>query len=409
MKKFIPILLGSDDNVYGFARSFYDKYKIKPIAICQRRLNATKYSNILNIIEIKNFNNEIIFLKEITELGKKLKKDYEKLLIIPCSDWYLELCVKNSNKLNKYFENKFISEKELDTFVTKDKFYNLCNKFNLTYPKTINCDYKERLEIHKKINFSYPIVLKPNNSNSIDYLNAEFDGKKKAYILNNKLELIETIKNINKSNYKDNLVIQEYIPGDDTSMRVVNCYSDSYGKVKMMCLGRPILEEYFPSTIGNYAAIINIPKSHEIYEEIKNFLEKINYVGFSNFDFKYDYRDKKYKVFEINPRPGRSSFFVTSSGINLAEIITDDLIYKKDIKEIIGTKEEHLWLNVPYKILKKYICNKDILKKIKQLRKEKKITHTLFYKKDFNLKRFLNLKRIYNIQFKLYKKYFIKK
>ena len=52
----------------------------------------------------------------------------------------------------------------------------------------------------------------------------------------------------------------------------------------MMCLGRCILEEHTPYGIGNYRAIIS-EGNKEIYEKIKNFLEDIKYVGFSNFDF----------------------------------------------------------------------------------------------------------------------------
>lgn len=38
---------------------------------------------------------------------------------------------------------------------------------------------------------------------------------------------------------------------------VINCYSNMYGKVQMMSLARPILEEYHPKLMGNYAAIIS--------------------------------------------------------------------------------------------------------------------------------------------------------
>jgi D-aspartate ligase len=39
----------------------------------------------------------------------------------------------------------------------------------------------------------------------------------------------------------------------------------------------------------------------------KKLLEEMHYVGFSNFDIKYDQRDGKFKVFEINTRQGEAT------------------------------------------------------------------------------------------------------
>lgn len=408
-QEFMPVLLGSDDNVYGLSRSFYEKYGIKPIALCKARLNPTKYTKIIEFKLVENLSSNDVFLNAVINLAKELKKKYKKLILIPCSDYYLDLIVENKDEIEKYYENKFITKENLDTFVTKDKFYDLCEKYNLTYPKTIICKYSDRNNIHEKITFDYPIVLKPNNSNSTDYLNAEFKGKKKAYIIKDESELKEVIKNINTSNYKDNLIIQEFIEGDDTHMRVVNAYCNKNGKVKMIALGNIVLEEYYPTTIGNYASIITDNKEKELLKEVKNFLEKIKYTGFANFDFKYDEKDKKYKCFEINPRQGRSSFFVEASGISLAQVITDDLVFNKDYKDIIGCPNKVLWMNIPTDLLNTYVKNKKVLNEANKLIKENKVVHTLFYDKDMSLLRKSHLKRLYNIQYKLYDEYFIEK
>ena len=110
---------------------------------------------------------------------------------------------------------------------------------------------------------------------------------------------------------EDNMIVQDYLPGDDTYMRVLTSYSDKHGKVKMMCLGHVLLEEHTPYGIGNHAVIIT-EYEPELMEKFKTLLEEIGYKGFSNFDIKYDCRDKKYKAFEFVKYCGLLCLFVVT-------------------------------------------------------------------------------------------------
>ena len=58
-------------------------------------------------------------------------------------------------------------------------------------------------------------------------------------------------------------------------MRVLNAYVDQNHKVKMMCLGHPLLEDAAPSAIGNYVAIL--PEYNAtIYKRSKTFGKNSN-------------------------------------------------------------------------------------------------------------------------------------
>ena len=87
---------------------------------------------------------------------------------------------------------------------------------------------------------------------------------------------------------------------------------------------------------------------------MKNFLEGIGYVGFANFDMKYDHRDGTYKLFEMNLRQGRSSYFVTAAGSNLAKWLMDDVIYHKEKPCTVATNKV-LWTIIPEKIIFQYV------------------------------------------------------
>ena len=107
-----------------------------------------------------------------------------------------------------------------------------------------------------------------------------------------------------------------------------------------------------------------------------HFLEDIGYTGFANFDMKLDERDGQYKLFEINLRNGRSSYYVSASGHNLMKYVTEDHIYEKSL-ELTYAKDKHLWLIIPKGVLFKYAQNEKLKTEAKQLIAEGKWTNSL--------------------------------
>ena len=54
---------------------------------------------------------------------------------------------------------------------------------------------------------------------------------------------------------------------------------------------------------------------------VRKLLEDLHFVGYSNFDVKYDERDGSFKFFDFNTRQGRSNYYVTNSGFNVAKYV----------------------------------------------------------------------------------------
>lgn len=400
-KSFIPVLLGSDTNVYGMARSFHEAYKIRSIAVSKTIFTATVDSRLIDFVLEPDLENPQKFLSTL----KKVKKEYPNdiLLLVPCGDGYVKLLVEYQEELKEDYAFNCPSLELLNRLTLKEEFYKTCEEYGFAYPKTEIITYEEYQK--KTPSISFPVIIKA--SNSVEYWKCSFPGKMKVFVANSQEEYDLILTAIYSSSYRDHLTIQEFIPGDDSNMRVLNCYVGTDGKVKLMALGHALLEEHTPTGIGSYVAIINT-YDEALLEKFRLFLEDIGYHGFANFDLKYDSRDHSYKFFETNPRQGRSSYYVTASGYNLGKWLVDDVIFHKDMGLTIA-KDEHLWLQVPKKIVYQYVKDPELVKKVKCLISEGKYTNSLFYSPDLNLKRRLKISLNQINHFRKYKKYYGKK
>ena len=397
VQEFIPILLGSDRNVYGMAVGFYEQYHIKSIAVCKMGYIETKYSKLLEIYQNKEIEKKEVFFQSLKDLKKKYSNS--KLILIACSDVYVRLIVENKKELEKDFIVPYIDEDLMNKLIIKENFYKICEKYNLDYPKTII--YTKDNYQKQKLPFDFPVIIKP--SDSVSYWKSTFWGKKKVFIVTNLDEFNDILKRVYNSEYKRDLIVQEYIEGDDTTLRVLNAYVNSHHKVTFMALGQVVLEDKAPSSYGDYDAVIPT-YDQELFDKMKEFLEKINYIGYANFDLKYNKKTNSYKLFEINIRQGRSHSFTTLGGKNITKYLIDDVIYHQENK-IEYLNQEYLWTIVPKRIIMKYVKEEKVLKKIKTFYKQRKVKNILYYKKDLSLKRYLELrKKNIDEKYKLYYK-----
>lgn len=400
----IPILLGVDMSAYGVARSFHEKYGIFSLVLGEEYFFHTMNTKILKLRIIDNLQDEEVLFNELLKIKDEFKN--KKLFLIATTEVYAEPIINKKEELDEYFIIPSINKEMLLDLVRKDRFHDLCKKYDIPTPLTLIVTKDNYKDINYDFIFGYPMVIKPNNSRT--YFRTNFEGKKKAYIIDTKEEAIDVIKEIyEKSNYKDELILQEFIPGDDDGMRLISTYSDSNGKMKNMTLSHVYLEDHNPSLVGNPTVhVVELDK--ELALKFRNLLDSLNYIGYANIDLKYDPRDNKTKAFDFNTRLGRSSYHLTASGLNIAEMIMDDYIYNKEIP-LIFNENEYLWTAVPISIIYKYVSNPKLIKIAKDLINKKRYSRTLFYNKDMNIIRRLRLYRMDKAYFENYKKNYIKR
>jgi len=394
---FIPLLFAGDINVYSMARAFHEGYGIKSVAYGKYNSGPCFDSKIIDYRANKSADEQDTFLEIVLNFAKSNSE--KTILLIGCGDSYVQLISQNKEAFPENVIAPYIGIELMNELIHKEKFYSLCEKLGVDYPDTFV--YEMAMGEAFSLPFKGPFIVKP--SNGIEYWRHPFPGQKKVYKVENKTELDQVLTEIYQSGYGDSVIIQDFIPGDDTFMRVLTNYSDRFGKVKMMCLGHVLLEEHTPHGIGNHAVIIT-EHNDAVEKQYKKLLEQLNYIGFSNFDIKYDQRDGKYKVFEINTRQGRSNYYVTGAGANTANLLVEDYIEKKELEEKI-IRDKSLWMVVPKKVAFDYIKSRVYQEEMKQLIKEGKNVNPLYYVEDKGLMRKFRLgKAMMGHHFK-YRKY----
>lgn len=396
-KEFVPVFLGNDINTYSMSRAFYEEYKVKSIVIGKYNIGPSCNSRIIDFRAVSKLDRQEIFVKTVNDLAAEYPN--KKIILIGCGDSYVEVIIKNRALLGENIIVPYVNAELMENLLTKLKFYQMCDQHNINYPGTFIYDRSMKGDF--SLSFGFPVILKP--SNGIKYWEHEFETQKKVYKIEDADELKKVINQIYEAGYDDQLIIQDFIPGDDSHLRVMICYSGRDKKVKLMSLAHVMLEEHTPHGLGNTAVLVN-EYNAELSEMLKRFLENVGFTGYSTFDVKYDQRDGQFKILEVNLRQGRSNYYVTGAGNNLAKYVVEDYIYNKEQKLEIADAR-NLWTVIPLQVAFKYVKGGENIAHMMHLVEEKRVINPLFMKGDNKLKRMLFLYKSHMSHYLKFRKY----
>ncbi|MDY9926399.1 hypothetical protein [Methanosarcina sp.] len=279
------LVLGGYVNGYSIIQELHEK-KIEEIILFGYSRELASYSN-----KIRKF---VLIDKTPDSLQREIKelhKEYTKIIIFPTDDLQLENLHNIYPEIHSFCFLPFNPENLL-TCLDKYIQYSYCEKLGVPYPKTILLQKKEDLENIKTIPF--PILLKPNKREDLRrkiFRNLKIDDSE---------DLEKAKKNIEghlESGIK--FLASEIIPGDGSCIYAYVGYRNRKGRILNEWTGKKLSQ--YPDNFGVFSAASN-EAPEEVLVQGRTLLNSMDIKGIAQPEFKYDFRDKKYKLMEINLR-----------------------------------------------------------------------------------------------------------
>ena len=258
-KEVIPVLLGGDLNAYSMAIAFAEAYGCKSYCFARERLAVCDLSLFIELNVVPGLDDCNVAVPALIEFAKSHKND--KLILIPCADWYVEMLEYARDRLSDYYFFHIPDFKIWRAVTDKASFIKLLDKYGIPRPKTeVFESQMKNLDVRCK-NMRPPFVVKPSDSSL--YWRNRFEGMKKVYFAHSLDEAGKIGEKIFSSGYTGKILVQEKIGAHDIESEpiasVVTVYLGSDSKVKRAVLGDVLLEEKGITSRGNYSAIVTRP------------------------------------------------------------------------------------------------------------------------------------------------------
>ncbi|BDZ59077.1 hypothetical protein GCM10025872_27340 [Barrientosiimonas endolithica] len=297
------MLLGADASTYSLARSFHEEYAAISVAVSRLGAGPVANSRIIEVSRLADFDDDDALVAHLQGLGERFGD--RPLLLLTSTDYLVRRIVTLRDRLEPRLTIPYPGLALIDRLTDKAQFAELCSELGIAHPETVVYDVarheqlKEDPQLRERLSrLSFPIIAKTGNSAT--YERYDFPGKQKVHTAGSREELMDLMQRVHDSGYPGTFILQDMIPGLDDGMRILTCYCDRAGKVRMGAFGHVLLEEHLPETLGVPAAIIT-GQDRAVLDEAVRLLEHVGWRGYANFDLKYDPRDGRTKFFELNP------------------------------------------------------------------------------------------------------------
>jgi predicted ATP-grasp superfamily ATP-dependent carboligase len=236
-------------------------------------------------------------------------------VLIPTSDIGSIFVADHADQLSDQFIFPRPAARLIRSLCSKKEMYHLARKCDVSTPETSFPQSRDDVLRYAEA-ARFPVLLKP--------IYNQRPGR--ALQTMTRVETVQTLLeryDAIEDPLLPNLMLQEYIPGRDDSTWVFNGYFDAQGECRVSFIGRKLRN--WPPYFGNCSLGI-CQQNDEVEHTTIRFMRAIGYKGAVDLGYRYDARDGRYKIHDVNPRVGAMfRVFVGENGIDVTRALYQDM------------------------------------------------------------------------------------
>lgn len=395
-----PVFLGNDLGVYSMARQFHEVGDAISTTIANTPRGFINDSAILRTV---------ILGEDATDDHTREALDHAADAAI-ARDKHAVLMVNSDSQVNFVNANRAALEEKYAVLVPNSQSVAAVGDKTLLAPLARDVGLKTPQEVvlsqadgvrQVSAGLQAPYVLKP--ASSAEWETLHFPGKLKVYVCDDLDAVERNVTTAFDAGFAGKFLLQELIPGDDTAGYVTTQYVDQAGRITVQATARMLLAIHTPNLLGNMALGL-VEWYPEIAEPVSALLQGVGYRGFATADIKVHSRTGEKYLLDINPRIGRSNYFLPIGGVHPMTAALAD--YRGREIQPQRTSGSAVFRIVPTHLLDRYLTDPALLAHAKRAAHDGGAIHPLNYREDRNTQRTMfryaasinhmrNLRRVY--------------
>jgi len=257
-------------------------------------------------------------------LGLAEKYRLDGWVLFPTEDESAALISRFQQQLSRRFR---VTSPEWDILrwaYDKRLTYRLAARESIDYPWTLYPGCEADLEAAA---CPFPVILKPAIKASANRFTAD-----KAWPAENRDVLLTRYREARELVSPDLILVQEMIPGAGDSQLSFTALC-SKGRVLASVSARRMRQ--YPIHFGHSSSFVETVHEPEIERPARRLLAAIGYTGIAEIEFKYDRRDHRYKLLDVNPRIWTWSLLCGRAGVDYPYLLWRKMV-GEPVSEITG-------------------------------------------------------------------------
>lgn len=249
----------------------------------------------------------------LVEVGERVGR---RPVLIPTGDASSMVVDEHADALRPLFRFPEQPPGLARTLYDKKGMHDLCMRLGIPTPRT---DFpRSRADVDDWLEHAmFPVVLKP-----MDAWKLQARTGYRMAIVHDGAELLDWYARL-EDPADPNLMLQEYIPGDPSTVWMLNGYYDEHSDARFAITGRKLRQN--PPDTGSTA--LGICLANPAVEALTaDLMKRTGYRGILDLGYRFDARDRTYKLLDVNPRLGATfRLFVGTGGLDVVRALYLDM------------------------------------------------------------------------------------